>query len=180
MRTKSLELVKENVKNKNLIKHMLATEAVMRKMAVHFNEDAEKWAMAGLVHDLDVEITQNNTDLHSAVAVDMLKEKGYSEEIINAVRSHFDGKYCKTLMDRTIRCVDPLTGFLVACALMTKDKKLSSLDVSFALRRFEEKRFAAGASREGMKECEEVGLTLEQFMDIGIKAMQEISEELGL
>lgn len=180
MRIKSLELINEHVKNKNLIKHMLATEAVMRAFAGYFNEDADKWALAGLVHDVDVEITQNNTELHSSVAVDMLRQCGYGEEIINAVKSHFDKQHCKTLMDKTIRCVDPMTGFLVACALMTKDKKMASVDAAFALRRFDEKRFAAGASREGMKECEEIGLTIEQFMNIGIKAMQGIAEELGL
>jgi len=180
MRAKSLELIKEHVKNKNLIKHMLATEAVMRALAVHFGGNPDTWGLAGLVHDVDVELTQNNTELHSSVAVDMLREKGYSEEVINAVKSHFDKSQCKSLMDKTIRCVDPLTGFLVACALMTPDKKMASVDVSFALRRFDEKRFAAGASRDGMKECEEIGLTLDEFMDMGIKAMRGISSELGL
>lgn len=179
-REEALELVKEMVPQPNLVKHMLAAEAVMRALAKRFGEDEEKWALAGLLHDVDYAETFDKPDLHAVKSAEILRSKGVDEDIIEAILGHNNKAERKSLMAKALYPVDPLTGFIVACALMTPDKKLKSVDVGFAMRRFKEKSFAKGASREQMQLCEEIGLSLEEFMEAGIKAMQEIADELGL
>jgi hypothetical protein len=178
-REEALNLMKENVSNKNLVKHMLAVEAVMRRLAKHFGEDEEKWALTGLLHDLDYDETYDKPEIHALKTAEMLEDK-VDEEIIHAIKAHADKSERKSLLDKALYAVDPTTGFLVACALMAPGKKLSSVDTGFALRRFKEKSFARGASREQMKSCKDLGLTLEKFMALSLEAMSEISSELGL
>lgn len=179
-RDQALNLVREKVPQANLVKHMLAAEAVMKALARHFGENEEDWGLAGLLHDLDYAETYDKPDMHAIRTAEILKEFGISQEIIDAILGHNDKAERKTLMAKALYAVDPLTGFIVACALMTPDKKISSVDVGFAMRRFKEKSFARGASREQMSACSEMGMSLEEFMEIGINAMKEISEELGL
>lgn len=182
-RNEALGLINEKVKNKNLIKHMLATEAVMREIASFLGEDVEAWGIAGLIHDLDVELTRDNPGLHGKITADVLKGKKCSEKIIGAVLAHVGHKKCENPIEKVIWAVDPLTGFIVACALMVdapKSEKLSSLTVDFCIRRFKEKRFAAGANREQIEDCRDFGMNLDEFIDKGIKAMQGIKESLEL
>lgn len=176
----ALRLVEEHVKNKNLIKHMLATEAIMRHLARHFSEDENEWGLAGLLHDLDYSETYDKPSIHGRRTAEMLKSTDISPKVIHAVLAHANKVPLDSLIDKAIYATDPLTGFLVACALMTPDKKMASTTVDFALRRFKEKAFAKGASREQMASCKDFGFSLEDFMALGIKAMTEISDELGL
>ncbi|MCL6473370.1 MAG: HDIG domain-containing protein [Firmicutes bacterium] len=176
----ALSLVKERIKNKNLIKHMLATEAIMRHLARHFSEDENEWGLAGLLHDLDYSETYDNPGIHGLRTAEMLKDTDVSPSVIHAILAHANKVPLDGLIDKAIYATDPLTGFLVACALMTSDKKMSSTTVDFALRRFKEKAFAKGASREQMSSCKDFGFSLEDFMALGIKAMTEISDKLGL
>ncbi len=180
-RDHALELVKQNLPNKNLRKHVYAVEAVMRGLAEHLGEDGDTWALAGLLHDLDYEVTKDAPDKHTYLTVEWLeKEEGVPEEVKHAIHAHADHAPRENLMDKAIYCADPVTGFLVACALMHPAKKLALLDFGFMKRRFEEKRFAAGASREQMAACSELGMELEEFMMLANAAMIGISKELGL
>ncbi len=179
-REEALKLVRESVKNKNLVKHMLAAEAVMRKLAVHFGEDVEKWGLAGLLHDLDYDETFDKPEVHGLKTAQKLEELGVDEEIIKAIKAHAHKANRESRMDKALYAADPITGFLVACALMAPGKKLASVDVSFALRRFKEKSFARGASREQMKSSADLDLSLEDFMGLCLEAMQGVSEQLGL
>ena len=181
-REQALKHVKDNIKNKNLLKHMYATEAIMKGLAERLNENKESWAIAGLVHDIDYDYTSDDPDKHSIVGADMLKELGYNEEITYAVKVHNDshGLERKSLMDKALYCSDPLTGLIVAAALISRDKKLDKIDENFILRRFDEKTFAKGADREQIKACSELGLELEEFISIGLHSMRCISKELGL
>jgi hypothetical protein len=179
-RDEALQLITTRVRNKNLVKHMLATEAIMKALAKKFAQDEEKWGLAGLLHDLDYDDTLERPELHGKISVEILKEKGLSADVMHAILAHAEKVSRENLMDKALYAVDPLTGFLVACALMTPDKKLASLDLGFALRRFKEKAFARGASRDQMRSCEDFGLQLEEFISIGIEAMQKIATELGL
>ncbi len=179
-RQEALKLVKKMVPQKNLVKHMLAAEAVMKELANKFGEDEEKWGLAGLLHDLDYAETFDKPDIHAVRTAEILTDYGLDSSIVNAIKAHNHKAEMNTRMAKALYVVDPLTGFIVACALMTPDKKLASVDTGFALRRFKEKAFAKGANRDQMKMCEEIGLSLEEFMEIGIKAMQEISGELEL
>ncbi|NLC10646.1 MAG: HDIG domain-containing protein [Firmicutes bacterium] len=181
-RQEAYELMKEKVKNKNLRKHMLAVEAVMRRLAAHLGQDVEKWGLAGLLHDLDYDFTCDAPEKHSLVAGEMLEEMGVDAEIVKAVKAHnsYHGLPRETLMDHALYAADPLTGLIVAAALIHPEKKLAPLDVAFVMNRFKEKQFARGADREQIRSCCELGLELEDFVGMGLEAMQKVSRDLGL
>jgi len=174
------QLLTENVTNKNLRKHCLAAEAVMRALACRLAEDEGLWALAGLVHDVDYDQTAKKPDLHAELGAQMLEERGYPPELVGAVRAHAGKKSVETKMEQALYACDPLTGFIVACTLIHPEKKLSAIDLQFMKNRFAEKSFARGASREIMSTCTELGLELDEFLQIGLEAMQSIAEELGL
>ena len=181
-RQEALAVVEKNIPNANLQKHSFACEAVMKYLAEELGEDSEKWAMAGLLHDIDYVQTAEEPEKHSLIASEMLEKMDVPEDVVYAVKvhNHVHGLPRKSLLDKALYAVDPLTGLIVACALVSPEKKLKSIDTSFVLNRFKEKSFAKGASREQIKTCEELGLSLEKFVDIGLKGMQSIDEELGL
>ena len=179
-REESLAVIEERVSNRNLLKHMLATEAVMRGLAERFGEDGEAWGLAGLVHDVDVEETAEAPERHGLVSAELLTGMGFSEEIVHAVKAHNEHVPCETLMDSALRAADPVTGLIVAAVLMHPSRKLAEVDVQFIMRRFGEKRFAAGASREQISSCEDMGVPLEEFLGVALAAMQGISGDLGL
>jgi putative nucleotidyltransferase with HDIG domain len=179
-RHKALDLVKENVKTKNLVKHLLATEAVMSALAEHFKEDSDLWGLAGLVHDIDYDLTKDDFPLHGKVGANMLAKEGMDETILHAVRAHSGSEEPQSKLAKALCCTDPLTGFLVACALINPSKKIKDIDLAFALNRFKEKRFAAGANRHMICSCSDIGLSLDEFITIGLKAMQDISDDIGL
>jgi putative nucleotidyltransferase with HDIG domain len=179
-REEALEVVKSRVTNDRLVKHMLAVEAIMRALARRLGEDEEAWALAGLVHDLDYDETAKDPERHGIVGASYLREMGVDEKIAHAVESHAGHRNRESQMDKALYAVDPLSGLLVAAALMHPSKKLGAVDGEFVLNRFKEKRFAAGANREQIKGCEEMGVSLAEFVEIGLKAMQDVSEDLGL
>jgi len=179
-RDQALELVKSKVKNDRLIKHMLAVEAVMRAVAGKLGEDIEKWGFVGLVHDLDYDETVKDPERHGKVGAAYLKELGIEDDVTYAVESHVGHVARLSPMDKALYAADPLTGLIVAAALMHPSKSLGEVTTEFILKRFKEKRFAAGADRDQIRSCEGFGVSLEDFVGTGLKAMQDISTELGL
>lgn len=181
-REQVLKLVKEKIKNQNLVKHCLAVEACMKALARHFDEDEEKWGLAGLLHDIDYEETKNDPEKHSILGAEFLQKLGLDSGIIQAVKAHNEihGIKPEGRMAKVLFCIDPLTGLIVAATLVLPSKKLKDLTVENVLNRFKEKAFARGANREIILKCSEIGLSLEKFVEICLKAMQEISSELGL
>ncbi|MFH0881458.1 MAG: HD domain-containing protein [bacterium] len=180
-RERALELVHEKLVNKNLRKHVYAVEAVMRALARLEGADEEVWGLTGLLHDLDYEETKDDFPHHTYITREFLEAEGnVSEEMLNAIHAHAGFVPRSAAMEKAIYCGDPVTGFIVACALMHPEKKVASLDADFMLRRFKEKRFAAGADREQMKTCSELGLELVEFLLLARDAMASISSELGL
>ena len=178
-RKTALALVEEKVTNKNLVKHCLAAEACMKKLAVHFGEDADTWALAGLLHDLDYEETKNDFSRHGPATAELLKGK-VDKAILNAIVAHAGQRDRETLLDKALYAVDPITGLIVASALIRPEQRLSAIDAAFVLNRFEEKRFAAGADRDQIRQCEMLGLSLEEFSGMCLSAMQEIAPALEL
>jgi hypothetical protein len=179
-RQQAKELLEQTIPNKNLQKHMLAAEACMKGLAAHFGEDQDKWGLAGLLHDLDYDRTASDFSQHGKVTVEMLKDKGLSEDILHAILAHPGHVEAVSKMDQALYAVDPTTGLLVAAALMHPSKKLAGVDVPFVMKRFKEKRFAAGANREQIQSCSSLGLGLEDFIGICLKAMRGIAGELNL
>lgn len=173
-------LVREMVGNRNLQKHMLATEACLRALAVRLGGDEERWGLAGLVHDLDYEQTAKDPARHGLVAGELLAERGVGEDIVNAVKAHANNAPVVSELDKALFAVDPLTGLIVAAALMHPDRKLAGLSTEFVLRRFQERRFAAGANREQIETCSRLGMSLEEFVTACLDAMKGIAPELGL
>jgi len=179
-REEALKLVHDNVKTKNLIKHMIATEACMRALAHRLEGDQDEWALAGLLHDLDYDQTVDDFPKHGLVTEELLKGKDISSEVISAIKAHTGNTPIESTMDLALYAIDPITGLIVAATLMHPTKRLADVDVQFVMNRFKEKRFAAGANRDQIRRCEELGLTLEDFTGICLAGMKEVSEELGL
>ena len=179
-RDDALALIKKHVSNKNLIKHMLATEAVMKRLARFLGEDETSWALAGLLHDLDYDRTVDDFSRHGMLSAEILRPEGISEPVLHAIQSHPGHIPRESLMDKALYAADPITGLIVAAALMHPTRKLKNLDVKFVERRFNEKRFAAGADREQIKSCEQLSIPLNRFIALSLEAMQSIDRELGL
>ncbi|HEY3314938.1 MAG TPA: HD domain-containing protein [Bacillota bacterium] len=181
-RDEAYQLMLGKVQNQNLRKHILAVEAVMRRLAEHFGEDPDRWGLAGLLHDIDYESTKDDPDRHSMEGADMLAGMGVEPEIVEAVRTHNErhGIPRTTKMAKALFACDPLTGLIVAAALIRPEKKLAIVDAAFIMNRFGEKGFARGANRETIKHCSELDLLLDEFVGLGLEAMKGISGELGL
>lgn len=179
-REEALELLKTHLKNKNLVKHCLAVEACMRAMARRLNQDEEKWGLAGILHDLDYEITEKSPELHTTETVKILAEKGVDPEIIRTVQAHAGQVECQNEMEWSIFSIDPLTGLIIAATLMHPSKKLKEIDLGFVKRRYKEKSFARGARREDIEQIQNIGMDLDDFIGVCIEAMQGIDKDLGL
>ncbi len=182
-REEALDSVKDNVENENLVKHMLATEAVMKALAKRLGEDKEEWGLTGLLHDIDVELTEGDMNNHSRLGADLVREMGASEAMARAILSHNQahGVPPQSKLDKALLCADPLTGLITASALVRPDKKLAGVQASSVKKRFKEKSFAAGANREQIAACSQMlGIELDEFIVLGLKAMQGIAVELGL
>ena len=140
-REEALDSVKANVENPNLVKHMLATEAIMRALARRFGEDEEEWGLTGLLHDIDMELTEGDMKTHSKLGADLARELGVSEAMAHAILCHnaAHGIPPVTKLDKALFCTDPLTGLITAAALVRPDKKLAGLEAKSVLKRFKEK-----------------------------------------
>lgn len=176
-----LESIHENVRDSNTVKHMIATEAIMRALARRLGEDEEEWGLTGLVHDIDVELVKHDMSTHSRLGADLARELGASEAITHAVLCHNEAHDVprETKLDKALFCADPLSGLITAAALI-RPEKLTGLTTRSVMKRFREKSFAAGVSREQVEKCREIGLELEEFITLGIEAMQGVASDLGL
>lgn len=179
-RPTALALMESKIENKNLRKHILSVEAAMIRLADYFNEDTDIWGLTGLLHDLDYAVTMDKPDKHTFITEEWLKEFDLPEDMIYAIRCHPGHAPCQSKMDWALYCSDPTSGFIVACALMHPSKKLANIDAEFMLRRFKEKRFAAGASREDIAACANLGLELKDFLILVYESMLTIADKLEL
>ncbi len=179
-RAEALALIEKQVTNKNLRKHMLATEAVMRALAARLGQDVELWGLAGLLHDCDYDQTAKEPARHALVGAEMLEKLGLPPELTHAVKAHAEKAPVETALDKALWCVDPTTGFLVSCALIRPTKKLDVVDVPFVKNRMAEKGFSRAVNRDQIKSCETLGVPLDEFLALALDAMKAISGEMGL
>ncbi|MBD3286928.1 HD domain-containing protein [candidate division WOR-3 bacterium] len=181
-REEALKLVVERVSNVNLRKHMWSTEACLRAIAPRFEGDPDLWGIAGLMHDVsyeDAEKAGGDLMLHAEMGAGLAEEKGLDREGVQAIRAHAGGVPLESDLDKVLYAVDPLTGLIVAAALMHPEK-LAGLQTRSVLKRFKDKRFAAGADRDQIRTCSDFGMELEEFVSVCLEAMRGIRDELGL
>lgn len=181
-RQEAWELLTEYTGNKNLQKHALAVEAAVRYYAKKFSEDEEKWGLVGLLHDFDYE-KYPSLDDHPFKGQEILKERGYSDEVRRAIMAHapHTGTSRDSLLEKTVYAVDELTGLLVAVALVRPSKKLADVDVAAVRKKMKQSAFAAGVNREDITQgAEELGLELDDHIQNVLTAMQGVASDLGL
>jgi len=185
-REEALALMHEYTQNENLRRHMYAVEAAMRAYARKFGEDEELWGITGLLHDFDYERWPNDErlpdDEHPTTGVKILREKGYPDEVLQAVLGHAEhtGAPRESLMAKTLFAVDELTGFLTACALVRPDG-INGMKVKSVRKKFKDPSFARGVSRDDVnKGVDELGVDFAEHVQLVIEAMTEIQDELGL
>lgn len=181
-RTEAIGLIKQHVRKDFLFKHMLATEAILRKLAKELGKDEDLWAMTGLVHDIDFEECKQDWSDHGILCISLLEGK-LSPESIHSIQAHNyerTGVQPESDLDWALLAADAITGLIVAAALVKPDKKLASVTLDSVKNAFKKKGFAAGSNRDNIVRCEKLGLDLEKFMQSSLEAMQGISGDLGL
>ncbi|MFC1984598.1 HD domain-containing protein [Chloroflexota bacterium] len=181
-RGEALNSVKANIENGNLIKHMLATEAVMRALAKSLGEDEEEWGFTGLLHDIDMELAEGDITSHSKLGADLARELGASEAMTHAVLCHNEAHDIprETKLDKALFCADPLTGLITAAALVRPDKKLAGLEAESVIKKFKQRGFANGVNRQQISQCSEIGIEFDKFIELGLTAMKTVATDLGL
>jgi putative nucleotidyltransferase with HDIG domain len=181
-RDEALALLKEHTRAEHLIKHMLAVEAAMVGQARRLDGDPALWGMTGLLHDMDYE-AHPSPEEHPYVAVTILRERGYPEEMLRAILAHADysGVPRLTPMEHALYAVDELSGLVIACALVRPSRSLDDLTPASVTKKFKSKGFAAGVKREDcLRGAEELGLGFEEHVANLIEDLRPAQEELGL
>jgi putative nucleotidyltransferase with HDIG domain len=181
-RDEALNIVREYVKNENLIKHMYCVEAAMRFYAEKFGEDVEAWGLLGLLHDFDWEV-HPTLEEHPVKGAPILRERGVDEDIIQDILSHGVGTGVprNTLRRKALMACDEITGLVTAVALVRPSRSLLDLKVKSVKKKWKDKSFAAGANRDEIEEsAKEFGVELWEHVDNVIQAMRRIAPELGL
>lgn len=180
-RNEAFTLLKEYVKSEKMIDHCLASEAVMRAMAKRLGEDEEKWGIAGLLHDLDVEFTAHDMKLHAMETARILREKGLEEDILEAIMLHNEdashGQKRTEKFHHALAAGETITGLITATALVYPDKNIQSVKPKSITKRMKEKAFAASVRRENIMECELIGIPISEFAALALDAMQGLKNQ---
>lgn len=182
-REQALDLLKQYISNEKMIFHCLASEAVMKALAGRLGRDEEKWGLAGLLHDIDVEITNADPKVHGLKAVEILNDAGVDPEIIDAVKMHNEeatGMDRSTQFQHALAAGETITGLIIATTLVYPDKKLQSVKPESVTKRMKEKAFAASVNRDTIRECGKIDIPLQEFAEICVNAMKGISDQIGL
>jgi len=189
----AIELLHQNIENKNLRKHCYAVGKVLSAYHDYYKSrgkntgtlSKDQWEITGILHDADWEKTADEPKIHTLKLLEWLEKYDVPEEMLQVFKSHNNRsthlREPETIFEWTLECCDELTGFIVAVALMRPNKKLSEVEVSSVLKKFKHKEFARAVDRNQISQCEEkLGIKLEEFVQISLKAMQENSDLLGL
>ena len=182
-RDEAESLLKKHVTHDRMLDHSYASEAVLRALAERLGRDVEQWGLAGLLHDIDIERVGGDLGRHGLEAERILAEAGLDPEIVEAVKRHNQaacGQQRCTEFQHALAAGETVTGLIVATALVYPDRKIASVQVKSITKRMKEKAFAASVNRETIRECEKIGLGLDEFVTIALGAMRGISDRLGL
>ncbi|MEI6898862.1 MAG: HD domain-containing protein [Bacteroidota bacterium] len=182
-REQALSLLKQYIKNEKMIYHCLASEAVLRGLARQLGRDEEQWGLAGLLHDLDVEVTNADALIHGTQTEVLLKDYNVDPDILDAIRMHNEysaGKERSTEFQYALAAGETITGLIFATTYVYPDRKLTSVKPKSVVKRMKEKMFAATVKRENILECEKIGIPIDQFATLAIEAMLPIADQIGL
>lgn len=181
-RGEALALIREHVKSDKLVKHMVAVEAIMRKLAERLGEDPDLWGLVGLLHDLDYEETRGDFRAHGLVSARLLEGR-LPEEALEAIRAHNEltGHAPKSRLAKALIAADQVSGLIVATALVMPSKRLAEVKLRSLKRKFKSKDFARSVDRgKILKYSQEIGLSLDEFLELSLEALRSVSGELGL
>ncbi len=173
-REQAIGLLHQHIKNERMIFHSLASEAVMRALARRLGRDEEQWGQAGLLHDLDVEITDADPYVHGLETARILTEMGVDADLVEAIKLHNEmaASQPRTAeFHHALAAGETITGLIVATSLVYPDKKIASVKPKSVVKRMKEKAFAASVRRENIMECELIGIPLDEFAEIALTAM---------
>jgi len=179
-REECLDLIKQNVKNKNLVNHMIAVGGIMKGLAAHYGEDEELWEAVGILHDIDYETFGDDFSNHGAKSAEMVKDL-LPEEGVIAIKSHnpLTGFTAEARMDIALLAADAISGIIVANALV-RPNKVEGMKPKSIRKRMKDKSFARQVSRENIMRCEEIDIDFNEFTRICIESMQNVASEIGL
>lgn len=182
-RENGLEILKKYISSDSLIKHSIASAAVMEGLAEYFKQDKDNFYIAGLLHDLDFEMIDNKFELHGIQSMEILKPLNLDENILHAIQSHNE-EYTKVkrsnYLDFVLTAAESVTGLISATALVMPNKRLSEVKVDSVIKRMKKKDFARNVDRNSIMLIEKTGLNLEKFVEIAIQSMQKVADKLGL
>jgi putative nucleotidyltransferase with HDIG domain len=182
-REEALGLLSLHIKNEAMIRHSLASEAVMKSIANYLGEDIEIWGFAGLLHDLDVEVTHADAKTHGTITPSMLQPFNVPSEMVDAIVMHNEDaapRLRQTVFEHALAAGETITGLIMATTYVYPDRKIASVKTKSVVKRMKEKNFAASVKRENILECELIGIPIDQFAELAISAMKEIASELGV
>ena len=181
-RASDWDLLTEFTQSESLRKHALAVEACMRAYARKFAADEELWGTVGLLHDFDYEKYPTPQE-HPYKGNEILKERGYSDEIRRAIMSHaeYSGVTRDTPMEKALFACDELAGFITAIALVKPGKSLAEVEVKSVRKKMKDKAFARSVSRDDiMNGARDLGVDLDEHISFCIEALKGIAQQLGL
>ncbi len=171
---------KQKTEKETTYRHLVSVEGVMRRLGRHFGEDQGLWALTGLFHDLDQDQTADDADRHAYLAAEWLREQGVEERVVNGVLAHAHPEYQSDRMSKAIVAADAVAGLLVAAALVRPERS-AGMKVSSVKKKLKEKAFAPGVNRDEIAQAEEhLGLSLDEFVGLGIEGLQEVATEIDL
>lgn len=182
-REQALNRLREHVKNEKTIVHCLASEAVLRALASRLGEDEDRWGLTGLLHDVDVEVTNADPKVHALKAEELLADFAFDEEMLEAIRMHNDeatGRPRNGKLQHALAAGETITGLIYATTLVYPDKKIESVKYKSVRKRMKEKAFAASVNRDHILECEKLGIPLDEFIQLSVDAMRGVSGDIGL
>ncbi|NOR76683.1 MAG: hydrolase [Draconibacterium sp.] len=181
-REAAIKLLLENVKAENMLKHSYASEAVLRAIATRLNQNEDERGIAGLLHDVDVDITNADPKTHGPAAAKILNGK-ITDDMLDAIVMHNEiatGLERTTVFQHALAAGETITGLITAVTLVYPDKKIASIKTKSVTKRMKQKAFAASVNRENILECEKIGISINEFAELSVNAMRGISDVLGL
>jgi len=175
-------MIEEEIDTENLKNHMLAVGKIMKRLARKLDKDEVKWEILGLIHDVDYEKTKNEPERHATKSAEMVEDK-VPKDILRAIKSHnheHTNVEPKNEMEHALIAADAVSGLVVATALVMPNSKLEEARPESVKKKFDDSSFAKNIERDRILFCEKIGIDKDDFLELALRALQDIDEDLGL